>query len=261
MQRLVVTGSRLRASISGAPIIVMTREDMQLRGISTIEDAIRSLPQNLATLNATAGSGRQGQGLGNDLGQLSINLRGLGDGNTLVLVNGRRRVQSAALDNGAVNLNGIPFSAIERIEVIPDGASAIYGSDAQAGVINFILRDDYAGSETSLRQEISAHEGDSRTIEQTLGYTWNGGGITGALSYREGESVDSRKAGSHDRRLPVTRRQRSPQPVQPAGAGFCRPFSTTVGEVAGRSRRAMTGHRALLTSCLPTTLSRTITSL
>ena len=176
-------------------MIVMTREDMQLRGISTIEDAIRSLPQNFATLNATAGSARQGQGLGNDLGQLSINLRGLGDGNTLVLVNGRRRVQSAALDNGAVNLNGIPFSAIERIEVIPDGASAIYGSDAQAGVINFILRDDYAGSETSLRQEIGAHEGDSRTIEQTLGYTWNGGGITGTLSYREGESVDSRKAG------------------------------------------------------------------
>ena len=77
------------------------------------------------------------------IGQSAVDLRNLGEGATLVLVNGRRWVQSSTFGNGAVNLNGIPFNAIERVEVLADGASAIYGADAQAGVINFILRDDF----------------------------------------------------------------------------------------------------------------------
>ncbi len=80
-------------------------------------------------------------------GQTSVSLRGLGPERTLVLVNGRRLAPFAGDDGAAVNVNSIPVSAIERIEVLRDGASAIYGSDAMAGVVNFILTKDYTGVE------------------------------------------------------------------------------------------------------------------
>ena len=79
-------------------------------------------------------------------GLSSANLRGLGDGSTLVLLNGRR-LANYAFDGEAVDLNSIPSAAIDRVEVLKDGASAIYGTDAIAGVINFILRKDYSGDE------------------------------------------------------------------------------------------------------------------
>ncbi len=81
-------------------------------------------------------------------GLSSANLRGLGDGSTLVLLNGRR-VANYAANGGTVNLNFIPVAAIERIEVLKDGASAIYGADAMAGVVNFILRQQYSGAQLS----------------------------------------------------------------------------------------------------------------
>src|SRR5204862_2885604 len=95
-------------------------------------------------------------------GMSSINLRGLGDGNTLVLINGRR-VANYAFDGSAVDINAIPLSAIERVEILKDGASAIYGTDAIAGVVNFILRKDYRGFEAAGYGAWTQHGGaDSR---------------------------------------------------------------------------------------------------
>ena len=175
-EEVVVTGTRLRDVISGVPIVVINREDMLLQGLGSVEDLVRSLPQNFSDVNAAATLDNSMNSV-DTIGQSAVDLRNLGEGSTLVLVNGRRWVQSSTFGNGAVNLNGIPFNAIERVEVLTDGASAIYGADAQAGVINFILRDDFSGAETSLRQDLGANEGDILKIEQTAGVSWAGGAL------------------------------------------------------------------------------------
>ena len=193
-EEIVVTGTRLRDVISGVPIVVINREDMLLQGLGSVEDLVRSLPQNFSDVNAAATLDNSMNSV-DAIGQSGVDLRNLGEGSTLVLVNGRRWVQSSTFGNGAVNLNGIPFNAIERVEVLTDGASAIYGADAQAGVINFILRDDFSGAETSLRQDIGANEGNILKIEQTAGVSWAGGTLMGSLGYERKDPADRRKAG------------------------------------------------------------------
>ena len=174
LKAATITGSRLRDTIGGAPIFVLTREDIKQRGLGSVEDVVRSLPQNLSSVNAAAA--RDNSINSTDAqGQSTVNLRGFGSKATLVLVNGRRWTQASSFGNGAVNVNGLPFSAIERVEVLTDGASAIYGADAQAGVVNFILRDDYEGGETLIRYDMGAHGGDSKRIEQNASMSWGGG--------------------------------------------------------------------------------------
>ncbi|MDE0035974.1 MAG: TonB-dependent receptor plug domain-containing protein [Gammaproteobacteria bacterium] len=193
VETLVVTGTRLDRQISGAPVHVITREEMAARGIALIEDAVRSLPQNFSEVNAAATLDNSLNSVGT-IGQSSVDLRALGRG-SLVLVNGRRWVQSSTFGDGTVNLNGIPFNAVERIEVLADGASAIYGADAQAGVINFILRSNFVGGETSVRQDIGANDGDVLRFDQTLGLTWDGGQAMAVVGYQENEAVNRQKAG------------------------------------------------------------------
>jgi len=142
--KITVTGSRIkRSDVEGAlPITVITREQIELSGESSAADFIRNL-----TFNST-GSFRPQSG-SSAQGTASVSLRGLGSSRTLVLIDGRRLAKSPS--TGAdQDLNVIPAGAIERIEVLSDGASAIYGSDAIAGVINVILRSDYEGVEIML---------------------------------------------------------------------------------------------------------------
>jgi outer membrane receptor protein involved in Fe transport len=196
LEEIVVTGSHLRTSIakSASPVTVITQEEIKKRGLNSVEDIIRSLPQNFSTINAAAS-------LDNSFnppdarGQSAADLRGLGPENTLILVNGRRRAASITFKNGVVNLNTIPAGAIERVEVITDGASAIYGSDAVAGVINFILKKNYEGGETRARQESGANGGDAFSADQLLGMNWATGNVTASMRYTKNDSVDSRKAG------------------------------------------------------------------
>lgn len=203
-EEVVVTGTRLRDVISGVPIVVINREDMLLQGLGSVEDLVRSLPQNFSDVNAAATLDNSMNSV-DAIGQSGVDLRNLGEGSTLVLVNGRRWVQSSTFGNGAVNLNGIPFNAIERVEVLTDGASAIYGADAQAGVINFILRDDFSGAETSLRQDIGANEGNILKIEQTAGVSCrrHPAGFAGLRAQGPGGSAQSR---AHLQRLSPARR-------------------------------------------------------
>ena len=189
-----VTGSRLRDTLSGAPVFVLTREDIKQRGFGSFEDVIRALPQNHSTVNAGAARDNSINSV-DAMGQSMVNLRGFGVSSTLVLVNGRRWPQASSFGNGAANINGLPFSAIERVEVLTDGASAIYGADAQAGVVNFIMRDDYEGGETLVRYDMAAHEGDTRRIEQNASMNWEGGRATLSLSFSENEAIDNQKAG------------------------------------------------------------------
>lgn len=149
IEKIEVTGSNIKrlASETAAPIQIITADDLKRSGATTIAEALRDLPiANAGSLNdiSTANSFA--------IGSSSISLRGLGAQATLVLLNGRR-LASYGLANGGqvqfVNLDTLPLAAVDRIEVLKDGASAIYGSEAMAGVINIILRKDYKGIETS----------------------------------------------------------------------------------------------------------------
>lgn len=145
-----VTGSRIkRIDAEGVlPVQTITREDIERRGVSTLNEVINNL-----TL-ISQGSFSETQSAGNSFspGTAGASLRGLGTNATLVLVNGRRisgYAFSQNLDEAFVDLNSIPLSAVERVEILKDGASALYGSDAIAGVINIILRKDYKGLEAA----------------------------------------------------------------------------------------------------------------
>ncbi|MCC6377690.1 MAG: TonB-dependent receptor [Burkholderiales bacterium] len=142
--RVEVTGSSIRRvdAEGSLPVTVVTREEIAATGVTTTEQLLAQLPfiDSLGSLNLASGAGLS------TYGQSSVSMRGLGSTRTLVLVNGRR-IAGFSADDGSVNVNTIPIAAIERVEVLRDGASAIYGSDAIAGVINFILRKDFKGIE------------------------------------------------------------------------------------------------------------------
>jgi iron complex outermembrane receptor protein len=142
LDKIEVTGSRIkRADIeTSQPIFSLSREDISAQGLTSIGDVIQNLTAGGSALNTTVNNG------GN--GETRVNLRNLGDQRTLVLVNGKRWVGGTGL-GGAVDLNTIPTAAVERIEVLKDGASTIYGSDAIAGVVNVILRQNFDGAEAN----------------------------------------------------------------------------------------------------------------
>jgi iron complex outermembrane receptor protein len=150
LDAVYVTGSNIpRTDIESAlPIQVITREDIERSGAINAAALMSQVSANLVGSTDTA-FGRPGLS--------SANLRGLGDGSTLVLLNGRRAANYAA--RSAVNLNFIPVAAIERIEVLKDGASAIYGADAMAGVVNIILREDFSGLQLSAYGAATQHGG------------------------------------------------------------------------------------------------------
>jgi iron complex outermembrane receptor protein len=147
--RVEVTGSNIkRVDVEGAlPVTVMSRDEIERTGSQSVPELLQYLASNAsanATLNVSS-IGAQTNSVSN------ASLRALGGQNTLVLINGKRIAQASGEIQGTygVNLDSIPFAAIERIEILKDGASAIYGSDAIAGVINFIMRQDYQGAEVS----------------------------------------------------------------------------------------------------------------
>ncbi|HET9485174.1 MAG TPA: TonB-dependent receptor [Xanthomonadales bacterium] len=163
LERVEVVGSRIRRTEleTSQPVFVLERDDLVQTGLASVGDILQRITTHGAALNTTFNNG------GN--GETRIDLRNLGPNRTLVLVNGRR--WSTTLD-GAVDLNSIPLAIVERIEILKDGASAIYGSDAIAGVVNITTRDDYEGAEASAYLGENA-EGDGRveSYDFTLGAT------------------------------------------------------------------------------------------
>lgn len=147
IQRVEITGSSLKRvdSETALPVQVMTREEITRTGATSTEQlltSITALSSSGGTSNAT-GAGSSTYGLS------AISLRGLGSDRTLVLVNGRRLASFAGGGGATVNVNVIPLAAIERVEVLKDGASGVYGSDAVAGVVNFILSKNFKGFEAT----------------------------------------------------------------------------------------------------------------
>ena len=193
LQGQTVTGSRLPNGTDASPTFVLTRAEIDARGLTSIEEVVRYLPQNFSTI--TNGGSYDGRSPRFQQGSVTVNLRGLGEGTTLVLLNGRRLAATPAESGTLTDISTIPFSAIERVEVMTDGASAVYGSDAVGGVVNFIMKKDYRGSETSVRYENSSSRGHRKVVEQALGFSWATGNLTTSFSYNEEDSVLAADAG------------------------------------------------------------------
>ena len=162
IQKIEITGSSIkRVQDEGAlPIQVITKEDIDRAGITSAEQLLATITSNgTGADNLSSNTGIQlGSTDRNNNGNTSANLRGLGASSTLVLLNGRR-VSTHGAKGNAVDLNSIPLAAVERVEVLKDGASAIYGTDAIGGVINFILRKDYSGVELTAFSDITNEGG------------------------------------------------------------------------------------------------------
>ncbi len=151
LERIEVTGSRIkRNDLEGAaPIDVISRDDIAKSGFSNLQQLLERTPVAGTGTFSTRGNNQDSTANGG----AAISLRGFGSDATLVLINGRRVAISAFAENIAnsfVDINSIPVAAIERIEILKDGASAVYGSDAVAGVVNIILRKDFDGAELSV---------------------------------------------------------------------------------------------------------------
>ncbi|MDB5364349.1 MAG: TonB-dependent receptor [Rhodospirillales bacterium] len=174
-EEIVVTGTRIRGTVPvGSEMITLDRSAIDLAGRSTATELLRIVPQN--TSLAVNDEVRVGitQNVQNTAFGSSANLRGLGPAATLVLFNGHRMAPTSA--GAFVDVSQIPLSAIERIEIVADGASSIYGSDAIGGVINFVLRHDFRGSEVSVRNEFA--DGINRfTASAITGASWDGGNL------------------------------------------------------------------------------------
>lgn len=175
-EQVTITGSLIRGvAPESSPLNIYTREQILQSGAASTEQFIRTLPQNFSggsTELARGGLPGDANSQRNNVFGTGANLRGLGSGATLTLLNGRRLAPTSAIGD-FVDLSLIPLSALEHIDVLTDGASSIYGGDAVAGVVNFILRDDFNGAETGI-QYGAATEGNHDTFRfsQAVGNTW-----------------------------------------------------------------------------------------
>jgi iron complex outermembrane recepter protein len=186
---ITVTGSTIerKTLTTPAPLTVLSREDLQASGRSTVGDIIQQLPAQSNAINAQANNGGDGS--------TRVNIRGLGTARTLTLLNGRRVVPGGNGANSSVDLNTIPLAVIERVEVLKDGASAIYGSDAVGGVVNVITRTDFDGTEASLYTG-GTQRGDGIAYDASVVIGHNSDDKRGNIIFSAGiQSQDSVMAG------------------------------------------------------------------
>ena len=188
LDRIEVTGSRIkRADLeTSSPVFVIDRQNIENSGAATVGEFLQRTP-------AIAGAATNPQvNNGGGAGAATVDLRGLGVNRSLVLVDGKRWIGTVSNANGAVDINSIPMTLIERVEVLKDGASAIYGSDAIGGVVNFILRRDFEGLEASAYYGISSR-GDAGTerYDATFGMTGDKGNVVLGVSYDKEDSVSA----------------------------------------------------------------------
>ncbi len=177
---VVVTGSRIvrQDYVANSPISTVTAEQIQARGDVNVEQILNQLPQVVPGLSANSNNPSNGSA--------TVDLRGIGPSRTLVLVNGHRFVPYDK--SNAVDLNSIPAALIERVEVVTGGASATYGSDALAGVVNFIFKRNYEGFGFSTQYGISGY-GDGEQFDASMTFGANvadgRGNVTGFVGYAD----------------------------------------------------------------------------
>jgi iron complex outermembrane receptor protein len=197
LDEITVTGTHIRGTKdSPSPVLVFTRNDIDAAGVNTIQQFLQSLPQNFGGASEnTIGSIAVNSQTNNTVNGSAPNLRGLGADATLVLINGHR-VAPGNSDGSFVDISMIPLTAVDRIEIVTDGASAIYGSDAVGGVVNIILRTNFDGAESRAQYgSVSSGTMHNAQVGQTVGDEWSGG--SAVLSYQYFDQTPL-SAGSRD---------------------------------------------------------------
>jgi iron complex outermembrane recepter protein len=244
-EAIIVTGSRIKRVLtdSSSPLQIISNEDLQREGISSPEQLNQFLTSNgtgadnlASNTDVITGAARGSNGLS------AANLRGQGAGATLVLVNGRR-VAAHGLNGSAVDVNQIPFAAVERIEILKDGASAIYGTDAIGGVINYILKKDYNGIDVRGFVDVTQQGGGNKYQISGLGgygdLDEQGFNIMGGASYSwnralRGNQRDFVNTFQPDKGLSVDTRGTPFATILPLGVGPNTPAGTIISS-AGTS--------------------------
>jgi iron complex outermembrane recepter protein len=190
LEEIIVTGTNITGvDNKTVPLISFDRDAIARSGYSNLPDFITSLPQNFKGSNTQDGflSGI-GIGTNNVENSTAANLRGLGSSSTLTLLNGHR-VAASAFGTG-VDLSMIPLEAVERVDVLTDGSSAVYGSDAIGGVINIILRKDFNGQSTTARLDtLGRGAGELKEVGQTVGRTWSSGGALAVFQFDDANAI------------------------------------------------------------------------
>lgn len=195
-EAIIVTGTRIVGAPPAVPVIEVSAEDIQNGGRTDLGEVARSLPQNFG--------GGQNPGIGNSQGApnenanangaSTFNLRGIGPNATLTLLNGNRFAYTGV--SSVIDVSAIPVSAVERIDIVADGASAIYGADAVAGVVNILLKRDYDGLSAMARVGASTDGGNVQQQYGLLGgKSWASGGLLAAYDYSRSTAI---KAGDRD---------------------------------------------------------------
>lgn len=195
LETVTVTGTRIRGGTTPSPVIAIGSEQIRQEGFADLGAVIRSVPQNFrggqnpGVIGAAAGVGNQ------DLtGGSSLNLRGLGADASLTLLNGRRLAYDGF--SQAVDMSAIPVEAVERLEIVPDGASAIYGSDAVGGVANVILKRDFDGVALGVRHGGATDGGlGTREYSAIAGAQWAGGGLIATFKDTASDPIYARQRG------------------------------------------------------------------
>ena len=228
LQNILITGSLIHGVLDiVSPLIVVDKSEIRKPAYATVQDVVRALP--LAS-GIDKGEIIPSGGVGNYNLGAGIDLRGLGSGATLVLVNGRRQPVSG-LRGDFVDVSNIPWSMVDRIEVLPDGGSALYGSDAIAGVVNIILRQQLEGAETQVRYGTAKDGAAELMLAQLFGHTWDNGHWFAGYQYSDQtplQAADRSYSANGDKRPLGGRDFRSvdsnpgnilnPQTLQPAFA-------------------------------------------
>jgi len=226
VEEVIVTGSYIRGTPEDAPspVEIIGRDSIEAQGASQIWDVIRNLEVNQGSDTSAAGT--------NDAGQLtgtaSVNLRNLGGNSTLTLINGKRTTPVAVVSSSGqevVDLNAIPLVMTDRVEVLTDGGSALYGADAVAGVVNIIMRTDFEGLE--LYADTQGIQEAGGTYENTFsgiwGTNWNNGNtrlvLSAELFEREPELLENAQYFDEDRIISNSR-VGAFSPTSPLGAAF-----------------------------------------
>lgn len=185
VERIEVTGSRIkRTDMEGAnPVTVIGQAEIAKMSVTNVGDL-------LSNLTSSAGNAANTQTNNGGDSAVRFSLRGIGEQRTLVLVNGRRYVAGGGGANSSVDLNTIPTSIVKRVEILKDGASSIYGSDAIAGVVNIITRDDFDGFEFKANYgQTSKNDGAQTGFDVTFGATGEKGNVVVSLGYNKQEDV------------------------------------------------------------------------
>ncbi len=232
VERIQVTGSRIKRSDmeTASPVTVIDASAIAASGVTSIDGILQSM--------TSVGGAMTNPGINNGSGgNASVNLRGLGSNRTLVLVNGRRMIASGTGAASTVDLNTIPVSMIQRVEVLKDGASAVYGTDAVSGVVNVILKKDYEGAELNVQIAQSGEDdADETNLDFTIGASNDKGNIVFGAQY-----TDRGEAKQADRKFSECPIAEGPDGLFCAGSSYAQ-GGHIWGETADLSGRGGTYH-------------------